>query len=40
MTTNPWMPGPRGREPAELMKPIVDPAGWVAGDLKGTEAWV
>jgi hypothetical protein len=40
MTGNPWTPGPRHREPAELMKPIVDPACWVAGELEGTEAWV
>jgi hypothetical protein len=40
MTDNPWTPGPRHREQAELMKPIVDPACWVAHDLAGTEAWV
>jgi hypothetical protein len=40
MTENPWNPGPRHREPAELMKPIVDPAGWRPNDLAGTYAWV
>ncbi len=40
MTENPWIPGPRHREPAQLMKPIVDPAAWHPDELKGTDAWV
>ncbi len=40
MTTNPWTPGPRHREPAELMKPVVDPAGWYPDDIRDGEPWV
>ena len=40
MTKNPWTPGPRHREPAELMKPIVDPAAWYPDDIEGSDAWV
>ena len=40
MIKNPWRPGPRHRKPAKLMKPIIDPAGWVADDLEGTDVWV
>jgi alpha-ketoglutarate-dependent taurine dioxygenase len=39
MTENPWKPGPRHREPAELMKPIVDPAGWYPDELRESGAW-
>lgn len=28
------------REPAELMKPVVDPAGWYPGELRDDECWV
>lgn len=38
--SNPWSPAPRARAPTELMKPIVDPAGWYPEDLKGTDAWI
>ncbi len=40
MTDNPWAPAPRHRQPAVLMKPIIDPAGWSAADIAGTDAWV
>jgi hypothetical protein len=40
MTANPWRPSKRVREPAELMKPVEDPAGWYPDDLKGIDAWV
>jgi hypothetical protein len=39
MTDNSWTPGPRHREPAELMKPIVDPAGWRPEDLQESQVW-
>lgn len=31
---NTFVPGPRGREPAVLGRPIVDPAAWTAQDFK------
>ena len=40
MTENPWRPGPRHREPAELGKPIVEPAAWYPADLAGSEEWM
>jgi hypothetical protein len=40
MTANPWRPGRRVRGPAELMKPIIDPAWWYPKDIAGTDAWV
>lgn len=39
MSENPWRPGSRHREPAELMKPVVDPAAWYPEELSGTEVW-
>lgn len=39
MSSNSWKPGPRHREPAELMKPIVDPAAWRPEDFGGKEIW-
>lgn len=39
-SNNPWTESGRHREPAELMKPLVDPAGWHPRDLRGTDAWV
>lgn len=40
MTVNAWNPSARLRQPAELMKPIIDPAGWYPADLEGNEDWV
>ena len=40
MTQNPWRPSDRRRQPAEVMKPVVDAGGWRPRDLKGTDAWV
>lgn len=37
---NPWRPSDGRREPAELMKPLVDPAGWHPRDLRGTDMWI
>jgi hypothetical protein len=36
---NMWRPSRRYREPAELMQPIVEPAGWYPQDMKG-EQWI
>jgi hypothetical protein len=36
---NTWRPSRRYREPAELMQPIVDPAGWYPQEMKG-EQWI
>ena len=35
-----FRPAPRGREPAVPMRPLVDPAGWTAGDLAANEDWI
>ncbi len=40
MTDNPWKPSDRYREPAELMKPVVDPAGWYPQDFKDNDCWI
>lgn len=40
MTENSWRTGPRHREPAELGKPIVDPAAWHPEDFAGSQEWV
>lgn len=40
MSDNPWRPSERRREPAVLLKPVVDPAGWRPEALKSTDAWV
>jgi hypothetical protein len=40
MTANPWKPTDRRHVPAELMKPVVDPAGWRPEELRGTDVWV
>ncbi len=37
MTANTYRPGPRGRAPATLGRPVVDPADWTAADLAGDE---
>jgi hypothetical protein len=37
---NPWTKSRRHREPAQPLKPLVDPAAWHPGDLRGTDAWV
>lgn len=39
MTANPWSPGSRHREPAVLMRPVVDPAGWYPDELRDSNAW-
>ena len=33
MVTNTYKRGPRGRQPAVLGRPLVDPAGWHAEEL-------
>ena len=40
MLDNPWKPSLRMREPAQLIQPIIDSAGWTAKELEGTDAWV
>ena len=40
MSVNAWKPSQRLRQPVELMKPIVDPAGWYPADLEGNEDWI
>ncbi len=40
MTENNWRRSARVREPAELMRPIVDPAGWYPKDFEDTEDWI
>jgi hypothetical protein len=37
---NSWVKGSRVREPAEFMKPVIDPAGWTAADVAGSEDWI
>ena len=40
MSDNTWRTGPRHREPAVLMKPIIDPAGWHPKEYAGSQDWV
>ena len=40
MSDNTWRTGPRHREPAELMKPIIDPAGWYPKEYAGSQEWI
>ena len=40
MGTNGWKPSTRVREPAELLKPVVDPAAWYPADVEDGDAWV
>jgi hypothetical protein len=40
MSENFWKPGSRVREPAELMHPVIDPAGWYPDNLKNNEDWI
>jgi len=40
MRGNTWRRGPRHREPAELMKPIVDPAAWYPEDYATSQQWI
>lgn len=40
MVANTWKPSARVRKPAELMKPVIDPAGWYPDDFKGREDWI
>jgi len=35
-----FKPAPRTRQPAEPMKPIVDPAGWTAEEMLATDEWI
>ncbi len=37
---NPYEPSSRHREPAELLKPVVDPAGWYPDDFAGRDSWM
>jgi len=37
---NPYEPSSRYREPAELLKPVVDPAGWYPADFSDRERWM
>ena len=37
---NSWAPSDRRRQPAVMLRPLIDPAGWRPEDLKGTDAWV
>ena len=37
---NGWARSPNRREPAELMKPLVDPAGWYPDELRGRPVWI
>lgn len=37
---NPWIPSDRTREPAELMKPIREPASWYAHQIRDSACWV
>jgi hypothetical protein len=36
---NQWQPGRRGREPAVIGEPIVDPAGWYPQEFQGNETF-
>jgi hypothetical protein len=40
MGENSWARSHGAREPAELGKPLVDPAAWSGGDFSGSEAWI
>ncbi len=35
-----WVRGSREREPAEFMKPVVDPASWSPEDISGSAGWI
>lgn len=37
---NPWTRSTGRREPAELMKPLVDPASWIADDIRNSDGWM
>ncbi|HET9148975.1 MAG TPA: TauD/TfdA family dioxygenase [Alphaproteobacteria bacterium] len=37
---NPWKRSAGRREPAELMKPLVDPAGWTADEIRNSDGWM
>jgi len=40
MTHNNWTRSEGGRRPAELGKPLVDPAGWYPADISGSDHWI
>ena len=40
MIANPWKPSSGRREPAELMKPVVDPAAWEVEDMARSQEWI
>lgn len=40
MTANSWKPSARIRKPAELLKPVIDPAGCYPDAFKGSENWI
>jgi hypothetical protein len=40
MARNNWVPNTIDRQPAELGKPLVDPADWYPADVAGSDAWI
>ena len=40
MTANHWTRSHARREPAVLMKPVVDPAGWTADQVRNSDTWL
>jgi hypothetical protein len=40
MTDNPWRKSGRRREPAEMMKPIIDPGAWRPEEYANSEEWI
>jgi hypothetical protein len=40
MTPNRWSRSSGRREPAELLKPVVDPAAWYPAEMANSECWI
>lgn len=40
MQENRWTRSNGARQPAEPLKPVVDPAEWYPGDIRGSDAWL
>ena len=40
MTPNRWSSSSGRREPAELLKPVVDPAAWYPAEMASSECWI
>ncbi len=40
MQQNTWSRSNRERQPAEMLKPLVDPAEWYPNDFDGSDAWI